>query len=350
MKAGLLGYPISHSLSPAIHRAAYAALGLDWEYALYPCADQAAFLRVITEAKREPGAFVGFNVTTPYKVAAWEVCSEHAPSCAVLGNANVLTFFREAPIYSLRPTWRPFSRLTALNDSSISPASPAVVRLARRENDSPSGAQAINRHFPADAACGKPRLRGDNTDGCGLVASLEHEAGVAVTASSVVLCGMGPVALSTLLALIERKAASVIIVSRDPDRARMQLRDFCARLNGAFSLPTMRVVGYGEVVESLAVADILIDATSVGMDPTDGPVVPLEALRPELTVLDVVYGHGETALIRGAREVGARAIDGLGMLVEQAALTVELWALEQGRCVEAPREAMRQAALDRLAS
>jgi shikimate dehydrogenase len=305
MKAGLLGYPISHSLSPAIHRAAYAALGLDWEYALYPCEDQAAFLRILAEAKRDPGAFVGFNVTTPYKVAAWEVCAEHAPSCAVLGNANVLTFLREAP-------------------------------------------------------CGEPRLRGDNTDGRGLVAALEQEASVTVAASSVVLCGMGSVALSALLALTERKAASVSIVSRDPDRARVQLRGFCARLDewsldrggGAsspLSLPTLEVIGYGAVVESLTIADILIDATSVGMNPTDGSVVPFEALRPELTVLDVVYGQGETALIRGAREVGAKAIDGLGMLIEQAALTVEIWAREQGMCVKAPREIMRQAALDRLA-
>jgi shikimate dehydrogenase len=325
MKAGLLGYPISHSLSPAIHRAAYAALGLDWEYALYPCEDQAAFLRIITEAKRDPSAFVGFNVTTPYKVSAWEACVEYAPSCAVLGNANVLT-------------------------------------------------------FSADTLSGELCLCGDNTDGRGLVAALEQEAGVTTNASSVVLCGMGPVALSALLSLIERGATSVSIVSRDPDRARVQLRDFCARLDegrldeeegvdggreaeekrldgrrkarkvdSPLSPPAMKVIGYGEVVESLADADILIDATSVGMNPTDESVVPLEALRPELTVLDVVYGHGETALIRGAREVGAKAIDGLGMLIEQAALTVEIWAREQGVRVKAPREAMRQAALDRLA-
>jgi shikimate dehydrogenase len=324
MKAGLLGYPIGHSLSPAIHRAAYAALGLDWEYALYPCEDQAAFLRAIAEAKKDPSAFVGFNVTTPYKVAAWEVCTEHAPACAVLGNANVLT-------------------------------------------------------FSADAPCGELRLRGDNTDGRGLVAALEQEAGVAVAASSVVLCGMGPVALSTLLSLIERGVASVSIVSREPDRARTRLQDFCARLDeglpdreggagggrdaegrhlegerkarkvdGSLLLPAMEVIGYGEVVESLATADILIDATSVGMNPTDESVVPLEALRPELAVFDVVYGHGETALIRGARKVGAKAIDGLGMLIEQAALTVEIWAQEQGMHIKAPRELMRQAALDKL--
>jgi hypothetical protein len=57
--------------------------------------------------------------------------------------------FREAPIYSLHPIWWPFSRLAALSNGSISPASPTVTRLARHENDSPSGVQAINRHFPS---------------------------------------------------------------------------------------------------------------------------------------------------------------------------------------------------------
>jgi shikimate dehydrogenase len=301
MKAGLLGYPIDHSLSPIIHGVAYAALGLDWEYALYPCEDRAAFLRILAEAKRERGAFVGFNVTTPYKVDAWEVCAEHAPSCALLGNANVLSFC-------------------------------------------------------AGSSFEKPFLRGDNTDGRGLVASLEREAGVAVTALSVVLCGMGPVALSVLLSLIDKKAASVSVVSRDPSRARTQLGEFCARLSKELgfgevsALPTMKVIDYGEVAEALAVADLLIDATSVGMNSADGSVVPLEALRPELIVFDVVYGHGKTALIRGAHDVGAKAIDGLGMLIEQAALTIEIWAREQGTQIEAPRDIMRQAALDRLAS
>jgi shikimate 5-dehydrogenase len=73
-------------------------------------------------------------------------------------------------------------------------------------------------------------------------------------------------------------------------------------------------------------------------------VVAPEALREGLVVLDVVYGHGETALIREARKAGATGIDGLGMLIEQAALTIEIWARAQGAPVEAPRAVMRQAA------
>jgi shikimate dehydrogenase len=77
------------------------------------------------------------------------------------------------------------------------------------------------------------------------------------------------------------------------------------------------------------------------METNDETVIPPEALKPSLAVLDVVYGHGETALLKAAREVGATALDGLGMLIEQAALTIEIWAQAQGIPLVAPRDIMR---------
>jgi shikimate 5-dehydrogenase len=120
--------------------------------------------------------------------------------------------------------------------------------------------------------------------------------------------------------------------------------------DGRFILPAMRFISYAEAATSLETADILIDATPLGMGAADGAVVPLEALRPGLVVFDAVYGHGETAIIRGAREAGAVAIDGLGMLIEQAALTVEIWAQERGTPVEVSRATMRRAALEQVLS
>ncbi|MDR1082881.1 MAG: shikimate dehydrogenase [Coriobacteriales bacterium] len=339
LKAGLLGYPIDHSLSPIIHNAAYAALGLDWEYALYPCVDAAAFSAILTEAKANPQNFVGFNVTTPYKSLAYEACAEHSLFDAVTGSANVIV---------------------VSGDESLA---------------QPVSAQPVSAH---------PVLRGDNTDGRGLIASLEREGGVKVAGASVVLCGTGPVAMSTLLALIDANVASVDVASRDPRGGAERVLGLCERLDkerglkrtshtdvaptprtgsetdepyretdepvlrsplsSLLSLPSMKVIGYADVAATLERADILIDATTVGMHPDDAAVVPLKALKPELTVLDVVYGHGETALIKGAREVGATAIDGLGMLIEQAALTIEIWSQTQGTPLEAPRPLMRQAA------
>jgi shikimate dehydrogenase len=318
VKAGLLGYPIAHSLSPAIHTAAYEALGLDWEYKLYPCEDYAAFLRILAEAQADPVGFVGFNVTTPYKVEAYEACATHTRFSTAVGNANVITF---------------------PNSSSDSP--------------------------------GQPCLASDSTDGRGLVASLEREGGIAVAGSSVVLCGTGPVALSVLLSLIDAQVASVSILSRKPHEAREALRILRERLASEHSahernpqavddagdassasvqsplLPKMWLAGYDAAAACLETADILIDATPIGMNADDAPVVSPEALKPGLVVLDTVYGHGETALLRAARAVGAVAVDGLGMLIEQAALTIEIWARAQGTPVEAPRALMRQTALSR---
>ncbi|MDR0347793.1 MAG: hypothetical protein LBH56_05415, partial [Coriobacteriales bacterium] len=109
-------------------------------------------------------------------------------------------------------------------------------------------------------------------------------------------------------------------------------------------------IAYTELAAHLETAHILIDATPVGMASADDAVVPPKLLkqgllRQGLVVFDAVYGHGETALLKNAREVGAVAIDGLGMLIEQAALTIEIWAREQGTPVSAPRTLMRQAAL-----
>jgi shikimate dehydrogenase len=342
LRTGLLGYPIEHSLSPAIHNAAYAALGLDWEYALYPCKDTAAFLQMIANAREDSAHVVGFNVTTPYKVDAYEACVEHSPFAAATGNANVLTWDRGT-------------------GDGLGQGDGGRVPLG------------FVGHVPRPLSpCPSPVLRGDNTDGYGLVASLQREGGVSVAGSSVVLCGTGPVAMSALLALTEAHAASISVVTRDLEKGRKQLRRLNERLglrqgvesdspgqgDGARApspchgpefpaLSAARLVSYGEVAACLETADILIDATSVGMSPSDGTVVPLEALRPKTTVLDVVYGHGETALLRGARDINATAIDGLGMLIEQAALTIELWARARGIQVEAPRALMRQAALTR---
>jgi shikimate dehydrogenase len=346
LRCGLLGYPIDHSLSPAIHNAAYRELGLDWAYALYPCRDEAAFLALIAEAQRADAhsAFVGFNVTTPYKRAAYAAASRHSFYAEAAGNANVLTFSRE----------------TAAGEGA------GAAREAAHEAAREAAAPAVRE---ATALAAGPTLKGDNTDGRGLLAALRRAAGVDVAGASVVLCGTGSVAMATLLSLIEQRAGRVSVVSRNPEKGAGQV----ARLRESFASkgageaadgadksacegairpsrpsaapPAIQVIGASEVAAHLETADILIDATSLGMNPGDEPVVSPALLRPGLVVLDVVYGHGQTALIREARARGARAFDGLGMLVEQAALTMEIWAREQGCPLKAPRDLMYRVAL-----
>jgi shikimate dehydrogenase len=294
LKAGLLGFPIDHSLSPAIHNAAYSALELDWDYTLYPAVDVTANAALIAEAQQNPQEFVGFNVTTPYKYEAFAACDQCSFLAETARNANVLTFLRSSSLSGL--------------------------------------------------------LKGDNTDGLGLLAAIRRELGIEPQDSAVVLCGTGPVALSTLLALIRAGAASVSVVSRDPQRGSEQVCKLYNHPEGLSNSPRVQVIGYGQLAEHLESADVLINATTVGMNPGDGAVVPLGVLKPELAIFDVVYGHGETALIKHARAIGAKACDGVGMLVEQAALTIEIWAAENGVALEAPRELMYEVAYKELAA
>jgi len=325
LKAGLLGTPIDHSLSPALHTAAYQELGLDWEYELYPCADVATFEAQVHAAEQNPEGWVGFNVTMPYKNDAFRLAQMKQRSAKVSQNANVLTF----------------------------------------------------RYDPYAHAY---RSYGDSTDGLGVVGFLKGAAGIVLEGAAVVLCGSGPTALSTLYALSEAQVASITVLSRDAERANIQATELLRRLGELryrecvtsmrtvpatmqlaeldamqerYSklppLPSINAQGYeqaAEVFEGIYQHEgsrILIDATPVGMQEGDEPVIPVSLLRPELAVLDVVYGHS-TSLVESAHAVGALAFDGLGMLVEQAALTIELWAAARASKVEAPRVSMRAAA------
>lgn len=160
------------------------------------------------------------------------------------------------------------------------------------------------------------RLVGDNTDGPGLVDSLRADDGVDPTGLRCVVIGAGGAARSVAWALGEAGAADIAIINRTPDRAQV-----AADLAG----PAGRV---GDTAD-LADADLVINATSVGMGAEQGapgPLpIPAESLRPGQVVVDLVYQPLETPLLRAAAAAGARPVDGLGMLVHQAARSITRW-------------------------
>ncbi len=173
-------------------------------------------------------------------------------------------------------------------------------------------------------------LVGHNTDGDGFVAALAAE-GIGVAGERCVVLGAGGAARSVVAAL-GRAGAEITVVNRSPEKAEM-----AAALGGAHS-----AVGS---IEAVGEASILINATSVGMG-GEGLPVPIGLLaRPPRVVVDLVYHPVETPLLVAARERGARAIDGVGMLVHQGALAFRLWT-----GVEAPVDAMSDAARRTLAA
>lgn len=186
---------------------------------------------------------------------------------------------------------------------------------------------ALDRCSPAATALGAvnciawegDELVGHNTDGDGLVRSLAVDHGVAVAGRRCAVLGAGGAARSVVRALADAGASSVAVVNRTEARAVA-----AAELAGPV----------GEVARPDAVADaeVVVNATSVGMgaESGDAAAVPIDVglLGPDHVVVDLVYQPLETPLLVAAAARGARTVDGLGMLVHQAALAVGRWTGE----------------------
>jgi len=274
--AGVIGNPLDHSLSPAMHNAAYAHLGLDWVYVPLQVTDEIGLRRLLAAITSLP--FVGFNVTMPFKQAVLDLCDEVATAASMAGAVNTVQ-------------------------------------------------------------CRDGKLIGYNTDGRGLLEALSHEAELDVAGKDVVLIGSGGAAGAAFVALILAHAAGVTLVSRNRDSAEGLLR----RMDGhRGDIPTA-VVGIEDARQAVQDAALIVNATPAGMNPDDPSPLPTGWVGPGQVVYDMVYGTQEpTALVRESKAAGAVALDGLGMLVAQGALAVDMW--RGGGRESAPLDVMRQAA------
>ena len=274
----VIGWPVAQSLSPAMHNAAYQALGLNWVCVPLAVPDQRSLVSFVEAARRLP--FVGFNVTMPYKQAVAELCDEVATLAQMAGAVNTVH-------------------------------------------------------------CVDGQLMGYNTDGRGMLESLADDAGFDPAGKAVAVIGSGGAAGAAVTALILAKAGSLALINRDTDRAEQLVERVRDRLRG-MSVGVHRLDD--SAADAVRNADLVINATPVGMGAEDASPVPQSWLREGQVVLDMVYRPGSTALVREAGEVGAKGLSGLGMLVAQGALAVDIWAGAERAQVRAPRDVMRAAA------
>jgi shikimate dehydrogenase len=159
-------------------------------------------------------------------------------------------------------------------------------------------------------------ILGDNTDGVGLVRDLCENLGVAVTGRRVLILGAGGATRGLLAPLLELAPAELVIANRTPERAEA--------LAAAFAdVGTTHGVAFPDV--GSAPFDLVINATSASLS-GEIPPIPLGAIGPQTVCYDLAYGRNATAFVDWARACGcARALQGLGMLVEQAAESFRLW-------------------------
>ena len=159
-------------------------------------------------------------------------------------------------------------------------------------------------------------LLGDNTDGGGLVRDLCDNLGLIITQRRVLILGAGGATRGVLAPLLGLEPAIVVIANRTPERAEA--------LAAAFAdLGVTQGVGFEYVGETPF--DLIINATSASLS-GDIPPIPAGAIGPQTVCYDLAYGRSAMAFVRWAQQAGCvRAVQGLGMLVEQAAESFRLW-------------------------
>ncbi|MFU8821707.1 MAG: shikimate dehydrogenase [Gammaproteobacteria bacterium] len=164
-------------------------------------------------------------------------------------------------------------------------------------------------------------LLGDNTDGAGLLRDLEANLGVVIEGRRVLLVGAGGAARGALPALLDARPCEVLIANRSADRAVALAAAFAAE----------GPVTGGGLDAAHGPFDLVVNATSASLA-GDVPALPDDIIGPATFCYDMAYGGAPTAFMRWASAHGAAgASDGIGMLVEQAAESFELW-----RCVRPP--------------
>jgi shikimate dehydrogenase len=173
------------------------------------------------------------------------------------------------------------------------------------------------------------RIHGDNTDVEGFRRAVRDFVPDSVKGRRVLLLGAGGAARAVLLALIEEGAEEVTIFNRTAERARAVAR----RIGGARA----RVAGGLEELKGLDFG-LVVNATRLGLEPSDPSPIDFEILGRVRAALDLVYTHEPTAFLRAAARLGIQNTDGREMLVHQGAVAFERW---WGR--EAPVDVMREA-------
>jgi len=283
---GLIGWPIKHSLSPAMHNAAFAALGLDWHYVPLPVHPKGVIQAVVGIAAL---GLRGANVTVPHKQAVLSGIDVIHPEAQAMGAANTLV---------------------------------------------------VDRH-----ADGRALIKGYNTDVEGFLLALQDGGFELEQARRIIVVGAGGAARAVVFGLLWKSNAVIEIINRTPSRAEALVRSVA---HNAEEVSRLRVTALTDaaLVELAHRADLLVNATTVGLWPAvDRSIWPDDVTMPgRLTVFDLVYNPVKTRMMDQADQSGARAIGGLGMLVEQGALAFELWT---GR--RAPTQVMRAACEQALA-
>ena len=256
---GVLGNPVHHSLSPAIHNAAFDHLGLNFVYLAFPVERD---VEGAIQGIRALGNLRGFSVTIPHKVAVMSYLDEVDATARHIGSVN-----------------------TIVKDGE--------------------------------------KLTGYNTDASGALKAL-RQGGAQLKGQRVLLLGSGGAARAIAFGLaVEGEIDGLTILGIDDVERASLAKDIRGRTSMIVEDSIMNEATLANGIER---SQVLVHCTPIGMHPNVyKSCVSQSLLKPELTVMDIVYNPLETQLLREAREAGCNTIRGVEMFVNQAVGQFERW-------------------------
>jgi shikimate dehydrogenase len=279
IRLGVFGDPVAHSLSPQMQNAALKSCKIDMQYARFQISPNE--LQCALDLIRELN-FVGVNLTTPHKIAASKLMEK------IHDNAR---------------------RIGAINTVKVD----------------------------------DEKLRGYNTDSKGFARAIRQEFAVDLRDLRVMILGGGGVARAIALQCARENCERLVIANRTfvtAQKLAEELREYFAGPKVLGPVPRLQAIPWEEAAIRFQIAhlDLIVNATLLGLNRSDPSPIPARLLAPHLMVYDTVYREGRTPFVAAAIEAGARAANGVSMLLHQGALAFEIWF----EC-EAPIEAMREA-------
>ena len=261
----LIGSPVDHSGSPAMHNYSFERTGTDAAYLAFdiPLDNIEEGIKALRTLK-----VGGFNVTMPDKTAVTKYLDDITPAARLIGACNTVT---------------------------------------------------------ADA---EGKLTGHNTDGIGFVRNLK-ENGISVKGQKITLLGAGGAATAIAVQTALDGAAELHIFNREDEfypNAELTLKKLTEEVPSC-KVTVEKLENAEALKEAIAGSTMLVNATKVGMAPLDGQtLIDTALLRKDLIVADTVYNPRETKLILDAKEAGCKAaIGGIGMLLWQGAEAFHLY-------------------------
>jgi shikimate dehydrogenase len=271
---GVVGFPVKHSLSPAMHNAAFSSLGIQAEYRLFEVKPEE--LGSFFNSLRQKNIH-GLNITVPHKQTAIVYMDTLSDEARLIGAVN-------------------------------------TVKVTERG------------------------LEGFNTDGEGFLKHLVEDLKFDPAGKAISVIGAGGGAKAILVYLARQKPKCLIVYDIDQAKLTVAVRHLRENMSG------VEIVAAKSIPELKAgSADLLINATPVGMKPADPCLVNDKHFRRDLLVYDLIYNPPKTTLLEAAQKKNARISNGLGMLLYQGMSSFEIWTGQK-----APKEIMYQALLKAL--